>query len=61
MPADALTAHIAASKDAAAKDMERVVRKGGLCIFTDGSGYEGGVGRWYGVGIGDLGRGEGEF
>ncbi|KAF7350204.1 hypothetical protein MVEN_01323400 [Mycena venus] len=43
-PTGALLTRIAPSKDHATTEMERIVRGGGLCVFTDGSGYEGGVG-----------------
>jgi ribonuclease HI len=35
---------IAPSQDAATDEMDRVVARGGMCVFTDGSGFEGGVG-----------------
>ncbi|KAJ6459585.1 hypothetical protein C8R45DRAFT_1182435 [Mycena sanguinolenta] len=44
LPPGALSTHIADDKDAARANMEKVIAKGGLCIFTDGSGLEGGVG-----------------
>ncbi|KAF7372169.1 hypothetical protein MVEN_00076000 [Mycena venus] len=44
LPAGALTTRIAQTKDDACADMEGIVAKGGFCIFTDGSGFEGGVG-----------------
>jgi ribonuclease HI len=43
-PADALTARIAPTKEQATREVEGIARRGGLCVFTDGSGYEGGVG-----------------
>jgi ribonuclease HI len=43
-PPDALTVRIAPTKEQATRELERIVRRGGLCVFTDGSGYEGGVG-----------------
>ncbi|KAK6972233.1 hypothetical protein R3P38DRAFT_3485478 [Favolaschia claudopus] len=39
-----ISTHIAATKDDARPDMERVVARGGTCIFTDGSGFEDGAG-----------------
>jgi ribonuclease HI len=44
LPAGALSTHIADSKDKARANMERIVAGGGFCVFTDGSGFEGGVG-----------------
>jgi ribonuclease HI len=44
LPKSALTASIAPDKDAARDEMERIVARGGFCVFTDGSGFEGGVG-----------------
>ncbi|KAF7354484.1 putative RNA-directed DNA polymerase from transposon X-element [Mycena venus] len=43
-PPGVLKSNIAPTKDQATKDMERVVRRGGVCVFMDGSGYEGGAG-----------------
>jgi ribonuclease HI len=39
-----LTTFIAADKDAARKRVEEVTERGGFCVYTDGSGFEGGVG-----------------
>jgi hypothetical protein len=44
IPTLALSTNIAPDKDEARAEMERVVAKGGFCVFTDGSGFEGGVG-----------------
>ncbi|KAF7372611.1 hypothetical protein MVEN_00124100 [Mycena venus] len=44
LPESALTTSIAPDKDAAHAEMDRIVARGGVCIFTDGSGFEGGVG-----------------
>jgi ribonuclease HI len=44
LPESALTTSTAPDKDAARSEMDRIVAKGGFCVFTDGSGYEGGVG-----------------
>ncbi|KAJ6465475.1 hypothetical protein C8R45DRAFT_1107066 [Mycena sanguinolenta] len=43
MPAGVLSASIADSKEEAREEMDRVISKGGVCIFTDGSGFERGV------------------
>jgi ubiquinone/menaquinone biosynthesis C-methylase UbiE len=40
----ALSTNIAPDKDEACTKMERVVAKGGFCVFTDGPGFKGGVG-----------------
>ncbi|KAF7372264.1 hypothetical protein MVEN_00086000 [Mycena venus] len=44
IPDGTLTTHIARTKDEAKDRMERIMARGGTCIFTDGSGFEGGVG-----------------
>ncbi|KAJ7026268.1 hypothetical protein C8F04DRAFT_1268339 [Mycena alexandri] len=43
-PPDALAKHIAPSKERAAKELEEVARRGGTGVFTNGSGFERGVG-----------------
>jgi ribonuclease HI len=40
----ALSTSIVQDKDATRTEMDRIVARGGFCVFTDGSGYEGGVG-----------------
>jgi ribonuclease HI len=44
LPNGALTTSIAPDKDTARAEQESVERAGGLCVYTDGSGFEGGVG-----------------
>jgi ribonuclease HI len=43
-PSSSFTTSIASDKNAARAEMEEVRRKGGFCVYTDGSGFEGGVG-----------------
>ncbi|KAF7372603.1 hypothetical protein MVEN_00123200 [Mycena venus] len=44
IPDGVLTTKIAQTKDDAKDAMARITSRGGMCIFTDGSGFEGGVG-----------------
>ncbi|KAF7366527.1 putative RNA-directed DNA polymerase from transposon X-element [Mycena sanguinolenta] len=44
LPPGVLSTNIAEDKDAARANMEEVVARGGFCVFTDGSGLDGGVG-----------------
>ncbi|KAJ7182753.1 hypothetical protein C8R43DRAFT_827248, partial [Mycena crocata] len=44
VPPGSFTTEIAHDKDRAGVDAAAAVQRGGACIFTDGSGYEGGVG-----------------
>ncbi|KAK6968920.1 hypothetical protein R3P38DRAFT_3149464 [Favolaschia claudopus] len=43
-PSSSLTSHMAASKAEARAKMEKILAGGGFCVYTDGSGFEGGVG-----------------
>jgi ribonuclease HI len=55
-PPGSLTTRIAPTKEIARREMEEVTRRGGFCVYTDGSGFEGGVGaaavEWSGNGEG---------
>ncbi|KAK6995564.1 hypothetical protein R3P38DRAFT_2800752 [Favolaschia claudopus] len=53
LPPGTISNHIAANKG---EDMERVVARGGTCIFTDGSGFEDGSGA---AAVAVTGRGKG--
>ncbi|KAK7012463.1 hypothetical protein R3P38DRAFT_3588267 [Favolaschia claudopus] len=44
LPPGSFSTHIAADKDTARADMERITARGGMCIFTDGSGFDEGAG-----------------
>jgi ribonuclease HI len=44
LPTRALTVSIAADKDTARAEQESAERAGGFCVYTDGSGFEVGVG-----------------
>ncbi|KAK7029311.1 ribonuclease H-like domain-containing protein [Favolaschia claudopus] len=56
LPAASVSVHIAATKDIARADLDRVLARGGTCIFTDGSGFEDGAGA---AAVVAAGRGEG--
>ncbi|KAJ7671157.1 hypothetical protein B0H17DRAFT_1141597 [Mycena rosella] len=43
LPSGLLTANIARTKEEAKVRAERIAAKGGMCIWTDGSGFKGGV------------------
>jgi hypothetical protein len=43
LPASALIMSIMLDKDAMCTEMDKIVARGGFCVFMDGSGFEGGV------------------